>query len=112
LLQRPRARKGNAENGIAEPGGELAIRLRWSDFKLYIHNSNAPEVIQQPKEIARDHGAGHPDVEPIASCSECIEVYAGLDVNKDYFNEFVYVPQILENVPGVILFDPEAEYFI
>ncbi len=87
------------------------IILAWSDWSLRVTLADAPHVLLESQEMADLFAAGRSDRELIARCQRRIEVAADSDPQMDHFNDYIFVLDVLERIPHVILFDPSAGTF-
>ena len=87
------------------------IWLEWPDWKVQIRPVAGTKVLEFANKVA-SVDPSRQDNSVIASCDRLIEVQGTDDANMDHFNDYVFVLQALENLPGVVLFDPRDVSFI
>jgi hypothetical protein len=89
-----------------------AILLRWHDWRMQAALNTDPNILESSREIAQKHGQARADFDRISSCDKRIEVLCEPDPSMNHFNDYMLVLQALEEIPGAVLFDPQAECFI
>jgi tetratricopeptide (TPR) repeat protein len=77
------------------------ITVKFDDWKMWVHFSEEPHVIIESQEMAEN--SGRPE---LADCPARLEIHAEDDPNMDYFNEHLYVLEVIEPNKGVYIFDP------
>lgn len=88
------------------------IKLAWSNWSLRLFFAVAPHVLIESKEIAAAKATHRADRDIIASCDRRIEITSDPDPKMDHFNDYIFVLEVLERIPGVVLFDPYARTFM
>jgi hypothetical protein len=80
----------------------------WS-FRLYLENK--PHVIFESREMADKFAQNRPDKAVIVSCDRRLFLGCDPDPNMDFFNDYVIIVQILDEIEGAIVFDPNNGKF-
>jgi hypothetical protein len=84
-------------------GDKLTIQMD-DDWALYVNWLN--DVRIEANEIADWFAKDRPDQDVIASTDRFISTSGDQDPNMDHFNDYVYVLEVLEDLPNVYVFDP------
>ncbi|WP_119072222.1 hypothetical protein [Aggregatilinea lenta] len=87
--------------------GAHRLILHHGEWSLAVEWEAAPEVAVESADIARLFASEVADRAVIASCSTRITIAAQFDPTMRYFNDYVFVLEVLEAIPGLFLFDPE-----
>lgn len=78
-------------------------------LRVYWHGDDHPDVAFVSREIAQlTIVKERSDRDVIASCNRWVTTGGDPDPNMDYFNDYVYVLEVLETVPDAYLFDNYA----
>lgn len=88
------------------------IKLAWSNWSLRLLFAVASHVLIESKEIAAGVATHRANRDIIASCNRRIEITSAPDPKMDHFNDYIFVLEVLERIPGVVLFDPYAGTFM
>ena len=87
------------------------VSVSWGDWSIRAGISTEPEVAEECQELAETVGCGRPDQEAIRGCRRRIEVSADDDPNMDHFNDYCFIMELLEGIPGCLVFDPHEGKF-
>jgi hypothetical protein len=82
------------------------LRIQASDWYLDIYWEDDAQVMEESTEIAR-YFASEECRSNVKSCAQRITTAATADPNMDHFNDYVFVLEVLESLPGVYQFDSE-----
>ena len=91
-----------------EISGTNTIILHHGEWFLDIYWEDEPHVLIESEEIARLFASDRSDRSTIAACSRRITTAGQPDPNMNYFNDYVYVLEVLEGMPGLFVFDSHA----
>jgi hypothetical protein len=91
---------------------EKHCEVRHNGWALRIHWEEEAGVVDEIKEFVYRKAANRPDQARIASFNRLVTTAADPDPNMDYFNDYVFVLEVLENFAGTYLFDPNNGTFI
>lgn len=84
------------------------IAVRWGDWSLRISYEDEPHVLEESRELADIH----PDRDAVAECRRRITVAGDDDPDMDHLHGYCFMVELLEDQPGVFLFDPVSNEFI
>lgn len=90
---------------------ETVIEVIIGEWNCCVYLSSEPHVLVESQEMAELFAAARPDREEIATCNRRFEVI-GTDPNMDYFNDYLFVLQVLESFPSVKVWEGAAQEFI
>ncbi len=85
------------------------ILLKWPNWWVRVFYEQDEEVIEDSKEIA---SLNDELSETLCTVSSRVRVLFGDDDSKEYTNQILYMMDFLEDIPDVILFDPQKNEFI
>lgn len=92
---------------------EKSIHLQIEKFTFYISWNEADYVLIESNDIAINFATKRADKDIIASCKKRIEIDdTNNDIDTDYFNDSLYIIDIMENFAGVFVFNPQDGNFI
>lgn len=85
------------------------ITIAFDSYNFRIHYSDAPHVAAEAAALAEDSHADwsekHFDKEKLKSSSKRFELSGDPDFDMDYFNDSLYIVEIIEQFNGVIVFN-------
>ncbi|PZR22645.1 MAG: hypothetical protein DI535_25700 [Citrobacter freundii] len=85
------------------------ITVAFDSYNFRIHYSDEPHVAVEAAELAEDSDADwsekHFDKEKLKSSSKRFELSGDPDYDMDYFNDSLYIVEIIEKFNGVIVFN-------
>jgi hypothetical protein len=84
------------------------IELNFTNYRFYVGIADEPHVLREAQEIA----AEFPEVEFKGEYDKRIEISADDDPNMDYFNDFVFIVEELQNLEGAIAYQHRIGQFI
>lgn len=87
------------------------IAVRWGEWALRVFYEDEPHVLEESQELAEIY-PDRPDRESIAGCRRRITAAGDDDPDMDYFHGYLALVELLEELPGAILFDPLSGEFI
>lgn len=92
--------------------GALFLKLSVNDWICKIYFLTDDDIIEEAREMAEESAANHPEKNLIASCASRFEIACAPDANMDYFNDYVWVLNVIETFPPVYIWDEAAQNFI
>jgi hypothetical protein len=84
-------------------GAKITILLD-GEYRLRIYWETAPHVLVESQELAAKFE--HPQKAIMATCDRRLTTVGDADPNMNYFNDYVYVLEVLEDLPHVFVYDP------
>jgi hypothetical protein len=78
--------------------GEWFLTVAWED---------EPHVAIESQEIADGLARNNADHDVIVACSRRITTWGQPDPNMDYFNDYVFVLEVLESISGVFVYSED-----
>lgn len=87
--------------------GAHRLVLRHGEWTLVVDWEVAPEVAVESADIARFFAREVADRAVIAACSTRITIATQPDPAMRYFNDYVFVLEVLEAIPGLFVFNPD-----
>lgn len=92
---------------------DKSIHLQIENFTFYISLNDDDYVLIESHDIAKNFAVLRTDREQIASCKKRIEISdTDNDDDVDYFNDSLYIIEILESFSGVFVFNPQDGTFM
>lgn len=88
------------------------ISLVSGKWAFYLCLNSEPWVIQESREIAQALPEDLAVAVAITRCGRRIEVSSDPDPNMDYFNDYIFVVEVLQSFEGVITVDPREPCII
>lgn len=85
------------------------ILIQRDSWSYYLDLSDEAHVIIESKEIAGHFAKHRDDGETIASSKTRIEGYGDADPNMKYFETYISVREVLEEIPHVYHFDSQED---
>lgn len=95
---------------ISVSGNRVDLVVNGLRFSLHVEYGE--HVLAESQEIATLYGKVRGDSAVIATCNRRIMLTSDDDSPLYHFNDYIFVLEALEQIDGVILFDPRAESFI
>lgn len=89
-----------------------SITVTWADWSIGLAISDAAWVVLESEEIAERYAKHRADQSHIARCRRRIEVVSDDDPSIHHFNNYVSIVEVLEAVPGCIVFDSRIGKFM
>jgi hypothetical protein len=102
--------KQGCENITVESDG-LTFHFA-GDYKFYLHLNAEPHVEEESVEMAAEEFVPQDKKAAVASCRIRYEMHADPDPDMEYFNESLYILEVLENFAGVFIIDPHSGDFL
>lgn len=90
---------------VVVEGQNLILRRDHWSLKVYWEVNE--RIKDESEDIAEKFASERPDKHVIAACNRRITTAGDPDPNMDYFNEFVYVLEVFEQLANVYMFDPD-----
>ena len=104
---------GKAGQGnVAVVTKEESLKVKVGDYAFQLHYNQEDYVVEESQEIAEDAATNHPDKARIAACRRRLEIAGEDDPDMDYFNDSLYLLEIIETFSGVFIFDPYDGRFL
>ncbi len=99
---------------LAPPSREVpaCVSVNWADWSLRLYYETAAHVRRENLEIAETYGSRRKDKDVIAASRRRITLTSDDDAGMEHFNDFCWALEIFTVLPGVILFDDQAERFM
>jgi hypothetical protein len=110
-----RSRLGTASktSGLVEVFREdTQLTLFVNDWSLYIWADSSPTVLEETQEIVELFGQDRADQELLATYGFRFDISCEDDPDLDYFDDYMMVLKVLQEFPGAVVFDPDAENFV
>ena len=95
----------NVSVEVVEPGVIAVLRDNWS---LRVHWEDEPHVQAESVEIASLVAANEEDAQIIRTCRRCITTAGDADPNMLFFNDYVFVLEVLDSIPDLYIFDQNS----
>jgi hypothetical protein len=89
-----------------------SLTLRWPYYRIDIHHSTAPHVLEESEEIADRWAGSHPERDRISKCRERLEISGEDDPDMEYFNDCLFVGEAAERLTKVFRFDQASAEFL
>lgn len=92
---------------------DQSIHLQIENFTFYISWNEDEYVLIESHDIAKNFATQRADKDQIASCKKRIEMSdTNDDIDVDYFNDSLYIMEIMESFSGVFVFNPQDGNFM
>lgn len=100
----------------SEPGVRVAVEatnlhsfehlaVAWGEWEIRITKEEAETVLEESREIAGSIGSHRADRDRIAGCRRRFSLSSDDDPEMDRFNDYLFIVEILEKIPGAILIE-------
>lgn len=106
LFDRLKERFSQRDHSSVEWEGTKKIRILRNEWSLYITWEDEPHVLLESKEIAERFVSDEQDQAVIGQIAQRIEIGADPDPEMIYFNDYVFLLEVIDEFSGLYVFDP------
>lgn len=82
------------------------ITVNIDGYQLYVAYSDEDHVLEESIEIADNCAQGLAQYEVIKTCAARFEMHGDPDFDMEYFNDNLYIQEVLEEFKGIFIFEP------
>lgn len=88
------------------------ITVKRDNWLLRVHWEDNPEFVAEANEYFKMCAVKHQDRDIISSCNRHISTAGDPDPQMDYFNDYIFVLEVLDKLENVFKFDPYDGRFL